>query len=103
MRMSKRWDASNSSARSRNCEREYVNIVTGPAMDSVGTIHVCGASYRRRQIPFRLYQSGPSSFGAAFGTVSLSMNRPLKRHEARSPTEGDVPRTRKAARPLGAP
>ena len=67
-----------------------MNNATAPAMISVGTIHAYGVFCRRRRIPFRLYQSGPSSLEGAFGTVSLSMNRPLKRHEARSPTESDV-------------
>ena len=90
MRMSNQWDVSSSLARSRNCERASVNIATIPAMNSVGTIHVYGASCRRRQIPFHLYQSGPSSFVAVFGTVRLSMNKLLKRHAARNPSESDL-------------
>lgn len=41
-----------------------LGIATVPAMNSAGTIHAYGASYRRRWTHFRLYQSGHSSFEA---------------------------------------
>src|SRR5262249_15499707 len=86
MRTLKGWIVSSSSAKSGNCELAYGNIATAPDINSVGTIHGFGASYRKRQIPFRLCQSGPRSFGAAFGTVSLSTNRHITRHAASHPT-----------------
>src|SRR5262245_56954012 len=84
MKTSKGWDARSSSARSRSCERAFVKIATAAATSSVGTILGSGAFCRRKQILFRSYQSGPSSFGAAFGTVNRLMNRRLTRHVARN-------------------
>ena len=65
MTISRPWDVSSSSARSRSSGRASVNIATAPRMSSAGITRISGRCCRRRPTPFPWYRSGHSSFVAA--------------------------------------